>query len=84
MMRLQRSTFWVLFFVIIVTSSHVVSCRFIRTSNQGNPVLPLTELQRLRSRSSSFEDLNNKKIDITPAYTVSKKVVPGGPNPLHN
>ncbi|WOH01436.1 hypothetical protein DCAR_0520820 [Daucus carota subsp. sativus] len=81
-MSLQRSAFRVLFFIIIVTSQ-VVSCRVLRAANQTRSFLPSSELQHLSS-SSSFEDLTNKNIDITHTYTASKKVVPGGPNPLHN
>lgn len=79
----QGSAFWVLFFIMVL-NSHVVTCRFIRKANQTQPAPRFSESQHLSSSLSSFEDLSNKKVDITPAYTVSNKVVPGGPNPLHN
>lgn len=87
-MRLQSSALQALIFITMLTTLHMVNCRFISTTifeddQATQRVLTLSLSRRLSSSISRFEELSNYKVG-DPVYGVSNEVVPGGPNPLHN
>ncbi|KAK3434398.1 hypothetical protein EUGRSUZ_D01882 [Eucalyptus grandis] len=78
-----------LMFLLLTTMliiAQLSSCRSIqRTGDESHRSLTAKFFPKYAQQVSTkaFED-NNSKDEIDPVYGVSKREVPGGPNPLHN
>ncbi|XAR71728.1 hypothetical protein NMG60_11018131 [Bertholletia excelsa] len=86
-MRTRTSPLLVHIFVILIATSHLANCRHIgpavsgeterRTSNLFSSSLP-----RQLGAFPGFVGFTNG--GVGPIHKVSRIIVPGGPNPLHN
>lgn len=82
-MKIQYPSFkFLLILVIILFVSQLSNCRKIQE------ITPTSIEQRLNSRISwhnlAPSPKKSRNEDIDKSYRVSHRIVPGGPNPLHN
>ncbi|CAN4077774.1 unnamed protein product [Withania somnifera] len=81
-MKIHYLSFQFLLILVILSVSQVSSCRKIQE------ITPTSTNQRFNSRFSWHNyapaPKESRNEDIDQKYRVSHRMVPGGPNPLHN
>lgn len=90
-LRLSHSLpFLLLLITFLMISPHLASCRGIsrRSTEEGAQKSPAAEFyskfaQRFPAKIPGARN-REKEMNTDPTFGVSKRVVPGGPNPLHN
>ncbi|WOH01435.1 hypothetical protein DCAR_0520819 [Daucus carota subsp. sativus] len=99
-MKIQYSCRWIIIIVVIILISqyHTCSCRHINHNNHpssSDERLESTEERRIRTKflsafSRYFSAVPEhyarrmNEVDGHRLYVVSRRIVPCGPNPLHN
>ncbi|OVA14107.1 hypothetical protein BVC80_1787g197 [Macleaya cordata] len=84
-MRIRNSSILFTFLIILVVIQLPSFSYSYRPLNGKEPRLKIEYLARFSSRLSAVSPSpDSSKNDIDPIYGVSKRLVPGGPNPLHN
>ncbi|XWS61806.1 hypothetical protein CRYUN_Cryun07bG0156900 [Craigia yunnanensis] len=82
-MLIWNPKFSFMFFMIILATIHLSSCRYIHRSLSSEAEQTInTEFSTRHFPAKSPEASRAEKSQ--PIYEVSYRTVPGGPNPLHN
>ncbi|XVF10642.1 hypothetical protein REPUB_Repub07fG0200000 [Reevesia pubescens] len=83
-MRIWNPKFSFIFFMIILATIQLSSCRYIHRSlsSEADQQTTNTEFSTWHFPAKSPEA--SRAENSQPIYEVSYRTVPGGPNPLHN